>query len=59
MGKLFEARIRKLDWARRNPAKVREANRRYRLTNQSRIRAQTAERMRRLRQRRAALSAIT
>jgi len=41
----------RLDWARRNAAKVREANRLYRLGNWDKVTRQSRERMRRFRSR--------
>jgi len=45
----FERRAAKAKWARDNPGKVRESNRKWRMGNERRLRLQAALRMRRFR----------
>lgn len=47
----WDEREAKLAWARRNPEKVREANRRWREANRAKVRRQTAARTRAWRER--------
>ena len=51
MSALWEVRMRKLDWARNNPDKVREANRLWRISNPRKAREQARARMARYRKR--------
>jgi uncharacterized protein involved in type VI secretion and phage assembly len=55
----FQERERRRDWARRNPFKVKESNRRYRALRDDILRRQARERMRRWRAKHARLRALS
>jgi len=59
MSLTWQQKQSRLDWARRNPDKIREANRKWRAGREHILRAQARERMRRLRARRAPISKVS